>query len=149
MLISLGVGIMATGAINVVRGSRSSVEELLHIYNHSERLPQAAFFLFICCCRMFTGFLKKEYFLLLSFFHNSVALAVDNPELYQRIAGAFNSEASVRFVILLWGEKSSISSHLMEGIPAYSYKEIMDMGREHRAFLVGSHDIRKSNYNVY
>ncbi|GFY81741.1 acyl-activating enzyme 15 [Actinidia rufa] len=30
-------GMMASGAINVVRGSRSSVEELLQIYNHSER----------------------------------------------------------------------------------------------------------------
>ncbi|OMP09475.1 AMP-dependent synthetase/ligase [Corchorus olitorius] len=29
-------GIMAMGAINVVRGSRSAVEELLQIYNHSE-----------------------------------------------------------------------------------------------------------------
>ncbi|XP_068655508.1 probable acyl-activating enzyme 16, chloroplastic isoform X2 [Aristolochia californica] len=29
-------GIMSTGAINVVRGARSSVEELLLIYNHSE-----------------------------------------------------------------------------------------------------------------
>ncbi|XP_042437292.1 probable acyl-activating enzyme 16, chloroplastic [Zingiber officinale] len=29
-------GIMATGAINVVRGTRSSSEELLNIYNHSE-----------------------------------------------------------------------------------------------------------------
>lgn len=29
---------MAIGAINVVRGSRSSVEELLQIYVHSERL---------------------------------------------------------------------------------------------------------------
>ncbi|CAA0838656.1 Probable acyl-activating enzyme 16-chloroplastic [Striga hermonthica] len=29
-------GIMATGAINVVRGSRSSVEELFQIYNHSD-----------------------------------------------------------------------------------------------------------------
>ncbi|KAG9446031.1 hypothetical protein H6P81_012159 [Aristolochia fimbriata] len=29
-------GIMSTGAINVVRGTRSSVEELLLIYNHSE-----------------------------------------------------------------------------------------------------------------
>jgi hypothetical protein len=28
---------MASGAINVVRGSRSSIEELLQIYNHSER----------------------------------------------------------------------------------------------------------------
>ena len=31
------LGIMTTGAINVVRGSRSSVEELLQIYSHSER----------------------------------------------------------------------------------------------------------------
>lgn len=31
------LGVMATGAINVVRGSRSSDEELLQIYNHSER----------------------------------------------------------------------------------------------------------------
>lgn len=30
-------GIMATGAINVVRGSRSSVKELLQIYDHSDR----------------------------------------------------------------------------------------------------------------
>ncbi|KAJ0957869.1 putative long-chain-fatty-acid--[acyl-carrier-protein] ligase [Helianthus annuus] len=99
-------GIMATGAINVVRGSRSSVEELLHIYNHSE----------------------------------SVALAVDNPELYHRMADAFNSKASVKFVILLWGEKSSISSHVKEGIPAYTYEEIIDMGRGNRASFANSHD---------
>ncbi|KAL8204643.1 hypothetical protein R6Q57_010266 [Mikania cordata] len=99
-------GIMATGAINVVRGSRSSVEELLHIYNHSE----------------------------------SVALVVDNPELYHRMADDFNSKASIRFIILLWGEKSFISSHAMEGIPAYTYKEIIDMGHENRALFVDSHD---------
>lgn len=99
-------GMMATGAINVVRGSRSSVEELLHIYTHSE----------------------------------SVALAVDNPELYHRIATGFNSKASVRFIILLWGDKSSLSSHMMEGIPVYSYNEIIDLGRENRAILTDSHD---------
>jgi len=31
-------GIMATGAINVVRGTRSSNEELFQIYTHSERI---------------------------------------------------------------------------------------------------------------
>ncbi|KAL7207939.1 hypothetical protein ACSBR1_029818 [Camellia fascicularis] len=36
-------GIMATGAINVMRGSRSSVEELLQIYSHSERLVKYSF----------------------------------------------------------------------------------------------------------
>ncbi|XP_023748723.2 probable acyl-activating enzyme 16, chloroplastic [Lactuca sativa] len=104
-------GVMATGAINVVRGSRSSVEELLHIYTHSE----------------------------------SVALVVDNPELYHRIATGFNSKASVRFVILLWGDKSSLNSHshIMEGIPAYTYKEIIDIGHEHRMLLVDSHDARE------
>ena len=30
-------GIMATGAINVVRGTKSTDEELLQIYTHSER----------------------------------------------------------------------------------------------------------------
>nr|XP_043609773.1 probable acyl-activating enzyme 16, chloroplastic [Erigeron canadensis] len=102
-------GIMATGAINVVRGSRSSVEELLHIYNHSE----------------------------------SVALAVDNPELYHRMAEGFNSRASVRFIILLWGEKSSMNSHMIEGLPTYSYNEIIDIGREHRAVFADSHDARE------
>ncbi|XP_071719009.1 probable acyl-activating enzyme 16, chloroplastic [Rutidosis leptorrhynchoides] len=100
-------GIMATGAINVVRGSRSSVEELLHIYKHSE----------------------------------SVALVIDNPEFYNRIAEAFNSEANIRFVILLWGETSSITSHIIEGVSGYSYKDIMDIGREHRAFLLDSYDL--------
>ncbi|XP_071719998.1 probable acyl-activating enzyme 16, chloroplastic [Rutidosis leptorrhynchoides] len=102
-------GIMATGAINVVRGSRSSVEELLHIYNHSE----------------------------------SVALVVDNPELYHRIAKDIKSKASVRFVILLWGDISSISSQMMEGVPVFSYNEIIDMGREQRAVLVDSPDACK------
>ena len=78
---------------------------------------------------------------------NSVALVVDNPELYHRIATGFNSKASVRFVILLWGDKSSLNSHshIMEGIPAYTYKEIIDIGHEHRMLLVDLHDARKLN----
>ena len=32
-----GTGIMTAGAVNVVRDSRSSVEELLFIYSHSDR----------------------------------------------------------------------------------------------------------------
>ena len=46
----LVLGMMAMGAINVVRGSRSSVDELLQIYNHSERFANSvvpfSFFLF-------------------------------------------------------------------------------------------------------
>ncbi|PIN22687.1 Long-chain acyl-CoA synthetases (AMP-forming) [Handroanthus impetiginosus] len=102
-------GIMATGAINVVRGTRSSVEELLLIYNHSE----------------------------------SVALVVDDPELYNRISETFHTRATIRFVILLWGEKSSITNEAAVEIPIYSYKEIIDLGHESRAALLLSEDARK------
>nr|GMD63084.1 probable acyl-activating enzyme 16, chloroplastic [Ipomoea batatas] len=101
-------GIMTTGAINVVRGSRSSVEELLQIYKHSE----------------------------------SVALAVDNPEMYSRIAETFHSHADVRFVILLWGGKSSITSEVMDGRPIYSYNEILDLGNESHMALLHSQEAR-------
>ncbi|KAF5189369.1 Long-chain-fatty-acid--coa ligase [Thalictrum thalictroides] len=89
-------GIMATGAIDVVRGTRSSVEELLQIYTHSD----------------------------------SVALVVDNPELLNRISETFISRAAIRFIILLWGEKSSLNSGVLEGVSVFNYKEIIDIGQD-------------------
>ncbi|XP_050142820.1 probable acyl-activating enzyme 16, chloroplastic isoform X1 [Malus sylvestris] len=101
-------GIMATGAINVVRGSRSSVEELLQIYNHSD----------------------------------SIALAVDSPELFNRISEEFCSKA-MKFIVLLWGEKSSLKN---EGkVPIFDYKEILDLGRESRKSLLDSDDKQQSD----
>ncbi|PIA35950.1 hypothetical protein AQUCO_03400087v1 [Aquilegia coerulea] len=89
-------GIMATGAINVVRGTRSSVEELLQIYIHSD----------------------------------SVALVVDTPELLNRISETFISRAAIRFIILLWGEKSSLNSTVLEGVSVFNYKEVIDIGQD-------------------
>ncbi|KAL9411397.1 hypothetical protein AB3S75_045066 [Citrus x aurantiifolia] len=103
-------GMLATGAINVVRGSRSSSEELLHIYNHSE----------------------------------SVAIAVENPEFFNRIAETLCSKAAMRFVILLWGKKSSVASDIVEDIPVFSYDEIIDLGRESRKAFSDSNDARKN-----
>ncbi|KAK6255264.1 hypothetical protein SCA6_016569 [Theobroma cacao] len=102
-------GIMAMGAINVVRGSRSAVEELLHIYNHSE----------------------------------SVGLVVDNPEFFNRLAGTFCSKATMRFIVLLWGEKSCLATVETQGVPIFSYREIMELGRESRVGLTDSHDARQ------
>ncbi|MBA0812923.1 hypothetical protein Gohar_026837 [Gossypium harknessii] len=102
-------GIMAMGAINVVRGSRSAVEELLHIYNHSE----------------------------------SVGLVVDNPEFFNRLAGTFSSKATMRFLVLLWGEKACLSSGETNGVPIFSYKEIIELGRESRVAHIDSHDASK------
>ncbi|KAL1548091.1 Long-chain-fatty-acid--[acyl-carrier-protein] ligase AEE15, chloroplastic [Salvia divinorum] len=101
-------GIMATGAINVVRGTRSSVEELLQIYDHSD----------------------------------SVALVVDNPELFNRISETFRSRATLRFIILLWGQKTNIISEDALEVPIYCYKEIIDMGCESREALRHSGDAR-------
>ncbi|XP_052208189.1 probable acyl-activating enzyme 16, chloroplastic isoform X2 [Diospyros lotus] len=102
-------GMMATGAVNVVRGSRSSVGELLQIYNHSE----------------------------------SAALAVDNPELFNRIAETFCFQAAIKFVILLWGDKSCLNGDVLESFPVYSYEEIIDLGHKNRMLLLSSHDARQ------
>ncbi|CAN4120852.1 unnamed protein product [Withania somnifera] len=102
-------GMMASGSINVVRGSRSSVQELLQLYSHSE----------------------------------SVALAIDNPEMYNRIADTFGSHAAIRFVILLWGEKSSLVTEAKQGYPVYTYKEIIELGHKSRVDLLNSEDARK------
>ncbi|CAN6297068.1 unnamed protein product [Urochloa humidicola] len=94
-------GIMATGAINVVRGTRSSDEELLQIYTHSE----------------------------------SIALVVDSPQFFNRLAESFLSRINPRFIVLLWGDKSCINSQAMKDIPLYGYKDVTELGRESRKAL--------------
>ncbi|XP_073136448.1 probable acyl-activating enzyme 16, chloroplastic isoform X2 [Henckelia pumila] len=102
-------GIMATGAINVVRGTRSSAEELLQIYHHSE----------------------------------SVALVVDDPAMLNKVSGIFHSQVTIRFVIVLWGDKSSITNAEALKMPIYGYKEIIDLGLESCTALLCSEDDRK------
>ncbi|XP_057830934.2 long-chain-fatty-acid--[acyl-carrier-protein] ligase AEE15, chloroplastic isoform X2 [Cryptomeria japonica] len=97
-------GIMASGAINVVRGSRSSMEELLQIYNHSD----------------------------------SVALIVDNPSLLNNLAPKFNSYTNLKFVVVLWGEKSMVDSNVGNTIALYSYDEFSHMGHESRKRLLAN-----------
>ncbi|XP_066364720.1 probable acyl-activating enzyme 16, chloroplastic [Miscanthus floridulus] len=94
-------GIMATGAINVVRGTRSSDEELFQIYTHSE----------------------------------SIALVVDSPQFFNRLAESFISRINTRFIVLLWGDKSCIDSQAVKDIPLYGYKDITELGRESRNAL--------------
>lgn len=106
-------GIMATGAINVVRGTRSSDEELFQIYNHSE----------------------------------SVALVVDSPQFYNRLAKSFISRINVRFVVLLWGEKSCLNSKAVKDIPLYGYKDITELGRESRN--ASRHSLEQGRQDVF
>ncbi|KAJ6815677.1 putative acyl-activating enzyme 16, chloroplastic [Iris pallida] len=99
-------GIMATGAINVVRGTRSSNEELLHIYEHSE----------------------------------SIALVMEDPKFYTRLSGSLFSKVNVTFIILLWGDASTVQKifHPLYNseIPVYGYKDIINFGKtSHQALL--------------
>ncbi|VAI40163.1 unnamed protein product [Triticum turgidum subsp. durum] len=94
-------GIMATGAINVVRGTKSSDDELFQIYNHSE----------------------------------SIALVVDSPQFFNRLAESFISRINARFIVLLWGDKSSLNSKAVMDIPVYDYNDITVLGRENRNAL--------------
>ncbi|XP_073275281.1 long-chain-fatty-acid--[acyl-carrier-protein] ligase AEE15, chloroplastic-like [Primulina huaijiensis] len=102
-------GIMATGAIDVVRGTRSSAEELLQIYKHSD----------------------------------SIALVVDDPGMLNKVSGIFPSQVTIRFVIVLWGDKSSIKYAKALEMPIYCYKEIIDLGLHSRKALPRCEDDRK------
>ncbi|KAG6428378.1 hypothetical protein SASPL_112629 [Salvia splendens] len=146
-------GIMATGAVNVVRGTRSSVEELLQIYNHSDRsgggdrLRQDLRMLkdVFRCAGSFEQTRDGIKVVLnsgLLFVNCSVALVVDNPELYKRISEAFCFRATVRFIILLWGEKTNITSEAAPEVPIYTYQEIIDMGCQSHEALRHSGDAR-------
>jgi hypothetical protein len=69
--------------------------------------------------------------------------------MFNQIAETFSSKAAMRFIILLWGEKSSLACEGIEGIPVFSYKEIVDLGQESRRALFDSHDASKSISCVY
>ncbi|KAL6009387.1 Long-chain-fatty-acid--[acyl-carrier-protein] ligase AEE15, chloroplastic [Asimina triloba] len=70
----------------------------------------------------------------------SIALVVDNPELFNRLGETFISRAIIKFIVLLWGEKSCLDSETIKEIPILSYREIIDLGQESRQALLASPD---------
>lgn len=93
---------------------------------------------------LYTFLTALHCWFVLCFYYYSVALAVDSPEMFNRMAETFISKAPMRFVILLWGEKSSLACDGLEGMPVFNYKEIVDLGQESRKSLFDSHDASKS-----
>ncbi|KAG0599810.1 hypothetical protein M758_12G180400 [Ceratodon purpureus] len=95
-------GIMAAGAAAAVRGSRSSADELYHIFTHSD----------------------------------SVALVVDNLELYNKIASRLKGSTVIKFVIVLWGSKDNLQSNVNgSDVPFYSFDDLITSGRTSRQAL--------------
>lgn len=79
-----------------------------------------------------------SYFIPLFISHCSIALVVDNPDLLSRLAETFISRAAIRFIIILWGEKSSIDGEVIQCIPIFDYKEILRLGQDSREALIAS-----------
>ncbi|XP_075516398.1 putative acyl-activating enzyme 16, chloroplastic isoform X2 [Primulina tabacum] len=73
----------------------------------------------------------------------SIALVVDDPAMLNKVSGIFPSQVTIRFVIVLWGDKSSIKNAKALEMPIYCYKEIIDLGLESRKALPRSEDDRK------
>ena len=74
----------------------------------------------------------------------SVALIVDNPQLFNRIADMFIAKATMKLVVLLWGEKSELNGEVSDKFPIFNYQEIIEMGRHNRKLLTDSHDASKA-----
>lgn len=66
---------------------------------------------------------------------HSIALVVDSPQFFNRLAESFMSRINTRFIVLLWGDKSCIDSQAVKDIPLYGYKDIIELGRESRSAL--------------
>lgn len=49
----------------------------------------------------------------------------------------------MRFLILLWGKKSSVATDIVKGLPVFSYEEVIELGRDSRRTLSDSHDASK------
>lgn len=69
----------------------------------------------------------------------SIALVADNPQFLNRLGETFLSRVSLRFIVLLWGDKSCIKSNALKDIPLYDYREITKLGQE-------SHDALFKSY---
>ncbi|CAM6027280.1 unnamed protein product [Sphagnum balticum] len=101
-------GIMAAGAMDAVRGARSSTEELIHILTHSD----------------------------------SVALVVDNPEIYNKMSPRLKGYDKLKFVIVLWPLKNTVADDISNNdnnssthLPIYTYDEMLLSGRTSRQAL--------------
>ena len=75
----------------------------------------------------------------------SVALIVDNPQLFNRIADLFIAKATMKLVILLWGDKSELSREVLDKVSVFHYQEIIEMGKHSRELLIDSYDASKTD----
>jgi len=69
---------------------------------------------------------------------------VDNPQLFNRIADLFIAKATMKLVVLLWGDKSELNREVSDKFPVFNYLEIIEMGKRSRKLQIDSHDASKA-----
>lgn len=70
----------------------------------------------------------------------SVALVIDNVELFKKLAPRLRDGAKVKFVVLLWGSKSSLDSTngaLLTDTPIHYFDEFIKIGSESSKSNIG------------
>lgn len=64
--------------------------------------------------------------------------------MFNRIAKQFYLKASMRFIVLLWGEKSRLVSEGNKEVPVFTFMEVVHLGQESRRALFDSLDASMS-----
>lgn len=73
---------------------------------------------------------------------------MDTPELFNRLAKILFPTSGIRFIILLWGDKSILDSKMLSKIPIFTYEEIEDLGEKSRDSLMNSMERGKFMCNI-
>jgi hypothetical protein len=74
----------------------------------------------------------------------SVALVIDNADMFRKLAPKLRESANVKFVVLLWGDKSSIVStngSFLKDTPIHTFDEFIELGRGSRKTSSGEYSI--------
>ena len=67
--------------------------------------------------------------------------------MFNGMADLFISQATIKFIILLWGDKSDLKEGVSDRISVFSYSEIIAMGKESRKKLADSYDASKAGFS--
>lgn len=69
---------------------------------------------------------------------------MDNPQLFNRMVDLFVAQATMKFMILLWGDKSDLVGRIPDEVSVFNYNEIIAMGKQSRNHLAASYDASKA-----
>ncbi|XP_051228816.1 probable acyl-activating enzyme 16, chloroplastic [Lolium perenne] len=80
--------------------------------------------------------IKESWLLVLSMLLEEQGLQMKNCSKYTITQKeSFISRINARFIVLLWGDKSSLNSKAVKDMPVYDYNDITELGKENRNAL--------------